>query len=476
MANRDKGLSAIQITMMALGTIIGGSFFIGSAVAIHSAGPAIILSYIFGGILVYFILSALSEMIKDDPSEGSFRIFIVKAFGHGAGFVVGWVYWTGMVLSMSSEATAVSILFRKWFPGVSIVLFGSITIAVVTLINLLGADKFGKLESGLVAFKLFAIILFIIIGLLLITGSMRNIPAVGFKELRNEPLFPSGIKGIAGSMLIVMFAYAGFEVIGLSASETDNPREIIPKASRYTVLSLVGLYIISTAILVAIIPTKILNENSSPMAIALTRWGLGWAGNVINGVMFIAILSAMLAAMFGLGRMIRSLGNEGYVPRLLKDTGKVPYRGIVFSGSGMFIGLIFGFLFPRVYLFLVSSGGLAILFTYIMIVASRIKLYKKSSGIYSSWFTLISLIAVIISMPFVPGQISGFIAGLVIILFYSFIYFGMIYHQNIKTIKNERVNIKKNSERLSTEFSKELTHKLNGKYKHRKKIYNKRKK
>ena len=162
-------------------------------------------------------------MTVANPDVGSFRTFATQAFGPGTGFVVGWVYWTGMVLAMSSEATAVSILVRQWVPNISISLLGSLIIISVTLLNLLGADKLSKLESGLATIKLLAIVSFIIIALLLIIGIIPGTSAIGAGELAREPLMPGGIKGIAGSMLIVIFAYAGFEIIGLAASEAENP-------------------------------------------------------------------------------------------------------------------------------------------------------------------------------------------------------------------------------------------------------------
>ncbi|MFL0197143.1 amino acid permease [Clostridium sp. WILCCON 0269] len=468
MEKKHRGLSVWELTMMALGTVIGGSFFLGSSVAIHAVGPLIIISYVLGGILVYFILSALSEMTVADPAPGSFRTFAGKAFGPGAGFIVGWVYWTGMVLAMSSEAAAVSILLRKWFPGISISLFGSMTILAVTLLNLLGANKLSKLESGLAAVKLLTIISFIIIALLLISGFLGVSPRTGTAKVTGEPLLLGGVKSIAGSMLTVMFAYAGFEIIGLAASETDNPKKIIPKAISYTVISLVGLYIASISALLLLIPTGVLSENFSPMVAALNRWGMNWAGNVINIVMVTAILSTMLAAMFGIGRMIRSLADESYAPRWLKDRTKVPYRGMVFSGFVMFLGLMLGLLFPRVYLFLVSCGGFALLFTYVTIVASQIRLRKKHTygaegrhHIYVSWITLISLIIVIASMPFIPGQASGLIAGLIIIAFYSVVYMCMKYYIKIKTygISGNQFNVKRHNASFFTEFSKELIEK-----------------
>lgn len=463
---KEKGLSAWQLTMMAIGTVIGGSFFLGSAVAIDAAGPAILLSFIIGGILVYYILFALSEMTVSNPTAGSFQTYATEAFGAGTGFVTGWVYWTGMVLAMSSEATAVSILVRQWFPKISISLLGSIIIVAVTLLNLLGADKLSKLESGLAIIKILAILAFIVIAVLLILGLMPGKTAIGTGELAAEALAPAGIKGIAGSMLLVIFAYAGFEVIGLAASEAENPKETVPKAIRYTVISLVAFYIISIGVLLPLIPTSILNEKTSPMVAALNRWGMGWAGSAINFVLITAILSTMLAAMFGLGRMIRSLADVGQAPKWLDDKKNIPYRGIIFSGVAMLLGLWFGLLLPSVYLFLVSSGGFAVLFTYAVIVASHIQFRRKNGcpdhkckmrGFpYSSLIVLISLIIIILSMPLVKGQGYGFIAGIVITIAYTGIYFVFKYMKNREKEGKIRNNIRLQSN-FSTEFSKELT-------------------
>lgn len=470
MEKNNKGLSIWQLTMMTLGTVVGGSFFLGSSVAIKSAGPAVVISYILGGILVYFILFALSEMTVADPDPGSFRTFARKMFGPGMGFIVGWVYWTGIVLAMSSEATAVSILFRQWFPGAPMALIGSAIIIAVTLLNLLGADKLSKLESGLASVKLLSIVSFIIMALLIILGFIPGIPRVGIGTLSREPLLPGGIGGIAGSMLIVMFAYAGFEIIGLTASEADEPKKTVPKAISYTVLTLVILYILAITVLLPLVPTDTLTEEVSPMVAALNRWGIGWAGTAINIVLITAILSTMLASMFGLGRMIKSLTDEGQAPTWLKDKGNVPYRGILFSGFAMLLGLGLGFILPsRVYIFLTSFGGFSLIFTYAVIVATHMK-FRKKYGCppegkcqmpgypYTSWIVLVSIVVIIASMPLVPGQGSGLIAGLTILALYSILYLGMKAYKTHTHLDQDRTKRKsfKLQPKLDTEFSKEL--------------------
>ncbi len=421
-SKKERGLSVWHLVMLALGTVIGGSYFLGSAVAIHAAGPSILIGFVIGGAMVYFILFALSEMTVARPETGSFRAYAAQAFGPGTGFVVGWVYWTGMALAMSSEATAVSILLREWMPGLSLPLAGSLIIAGVTLVNLLGAEKLSKLESGLAAVKLLAIVAFIITAVMIIAGFFTG-RAVGSGALQNEAFLPRGFTGLAGSMLIVMFTYAGFEVIGLAASEARQPKNVvIPKAIRRTVLMLVGLYIVSVAALLPLAPTGTLNADTSPFVAALKNSGISWAGAAMNIVLVSAILSTMLAAMFGLGRMMRSLADEGMAPRWLKDKTDVPRRGILASGVAMLAALGVGQLLPSVYVFLISSGGFALLLTYAVIMATHIRFRRKHGcppdgkcqlwGFpYTSAVVLALLVAAIVSMPFVAGQVSGLIAG-----------------------------------------------------------------
>ena len=434
------GISAGHLTMLALGTVIGGSFFLGSSVAINAAGPSIILAYIFGGILVYYILYAMSEMSVAYPDYGGFRTFAGKAFGERTGFVVGWTYWVGMALGMSSEATAAAILLRQWLPQVPISLVGGAIIVLVTLVNLLGAVRLSKLESGLAAIKVLTVVFFILISLLLVAGLLTGRPAVGLGALRGEAFTPGGVGGILGSMLIVMFSYSGFEVIALASSEVREPSRTIPRAIRMTVFSLVSLFILYVAFLLPLIPTASLNENTSAIVASLARYGIGWAGTVITVVVISAILSTMLATIFGLGRMMRSLADEGHAPRWLKETSGVPYRGIIATGAGMLLSLGLGLLFPSVYLFLLSSGGFAILFTYAVMMASQLRL-RKAQGCppdgkcqmpgypVSSIFVLSALIVAIFSMPFVRGQGAGLVAGLIFVAFFIAAFSFMKYYR-----------------------------------------------
>ena len=469
MKQKTNGLTAGHLTMMALGTVIGGSFFLGSSVAIKAAGPGIILSYLICGVMVYFILFALSEMTVSNPASSSFRTFAAEYLGKGAGFVVGWAYWTGMVISMSSEATAVSLLFRTWFPTVSIPVLGTILILGVTLINLLGASQLSSLESLLAGVKVVAILGFIVFGALFVFGLIPGYKPLGFQVLRSEPFLPGGIKSLAGSMLIVLFTYAGFEIIGLAASETKDKERNVPRAIHMTVGWLVTLYILCISMLLLLVPTSSLSEEVSPMVTALNSFRMSWAGTAMTIILISAILSTMVAAMFGIGRMLRSLVEDGLGPAFLRDRTDVPYRGILFSGCSMLLFLYVGLIFPEVYLFLISSGGFALLFTYIMLMATHIRFRKKNGkpegncrlcGFpYSSLFTLAGLVVAMFSMPFIKGQTLGFIAGLALVAFFSACYPFVRASAKRKAPTPKRIQEETaKRRRLLTEFSEEIHH------------------
>jgi AAT family amino acid transporter len=430
-----SGLNAWQLTMLTLGTVVGGSFFLGSAIAIRAAGPSIIIGFIFGGAMVYIILNALSEMTVANPCPGSFRTHAADAYGPFLGFIVGWVYWAGLILTMSSEATAAALLIKSWFPYLSLPLLSIAIIAAITLINLLGAALVTKLENTLAAVKILAVVMFIVIAVVLIFGLLPDRAPVGLGELQDSIFFPNGIGGLAGSMLLVLLAYAGFEIIGLAASEARDPHKNVPRAIKTSVISLLGLYIAVAALLLPLIPTGSLPANTSPMVSTLALHGLNVAAGTVNFVLVTAILSAMLASVFGLGRMLRSLADGGDAPAILIDRGDVPLRGILFSGIAMLLGVSTAFVLPdRIYLFLVSSGGFSLLLTYLVIMLTHLR-YRAQFGCpprgncqlpgypYTTWAAIISLIIVIVTMPLIPGQGSGLFAGLVLLGMFAAAYY-----------------------------------------------------
>lgn len=446
--NRRPGqLGTWHLVMLALGTVVGGSFFLGSSIILRNTGPGILLAFALGGLVIFLVLRALSELTVGRPAHGSFRAYAEQALGPGAGFVVGWLYWTGLVLAMSSEATAVALFLRFWFPALPLWLLSSTVVLLVTGLNLLTPNLFGRLESLMAGVKIGAVILFILFGLGLIAGLVPGQPPLGLGALApgaGSPgaaapgavnpgapgaggWLPTGAAGIAGSMLLVVFTYAGFEVIGFAAPDTRRPEQTVPRAILITTLALVGLYMLTFAVILPLLPIAAVTEEAAPMVMALQYRGWPRAAGGLNLVVMSAALSTMLAAMYGLGRMLYSLAQEGQAPAVLGRMGQdgVPRPALLLSGAGMLAGAALAYLLPRrIYLFLASSGGFALLFTYLLILISQLRLRARygcpAAGCqmpaypYSTWLGILLMLAIILSMPLVPGQGAGLVAGLLL--------------------------------------------------------------
>ncbi|HWI51161.1 MAG TPA: amino acid permease [Symbiobacteriaceae bacterium] len=424
-SSHPAGLGTWQLVMLALGTVVGGSFFLGTGVAIRNAGPGTLLAFAFGGLVTYLVLMALSELTVSRPAHGSFRAYAETAFGPMASFVVGWLYWAGLVLALSSEGIAAAIFARLWVPAIPVWAIALTVIVAVTLLNLLDVRAFAVVESAMAAIKLVAIAAFILLGLALVAGLVPGNHTPGPPAFAREVFLPRGAAGLAGSMLIVLFAYAGFEVLGLAAPEAKDPHRTVPRAVLLTVIGLVTLYVGAVALVLYVLPIGSLEEEVSPMITMLRRTNFPWLAGGLNLIIMTASLSTMLAAMYGLSRMLYSLAAEGQAPAFLKRLVPpgIPRNAIFVSSGGMMVGVVLAYLLPRsVYLFLVSSAGFALLFSYLMILASQLVIRRREGckpGTcavpffpFATWLGIILLVGAMIGMPFVPGQGAGLVAGL----------------------------------------------------------------
>ncbi|HWI65811.1 MAG TPA: amino acid permease [Symbiobacteriaceae bacterium] len=435
-SSHPAGLTTWQLVMLALGTVVGGSFFLGTEMILRNAGTGTLVAFAFGGLVTYLILMALSELTVSRPAYGSFRAYAEDAFGPMASFVVGWLYWAGLVLALSSEGIAAAMFARVWLPGVPIWAIAGTVIVGVTLLNLLDVRSFAVIESVTAVIKLAAIAAFILLGLGLIAGLVRGAAPSGPPAFAGRPFLPTGTAGLAGSMLLVLFSYAGFEVLGFAAPEARDPQRTVPRAILLTVFGLITLYVGAVAVVLYLLPAGRLEHEVSPMVALLRYAGFPGLAAGLNLIVMTAALSTMLAAMYGLSRMLYSLASEGQAPAFLKRLVPpgVPRNAILFSGGGMMVGVVLAYVLPRaVYLFLVSSAGFALLFSYLVILASQFVIRRREGCTpgecavpFFPWSTGLGLVLVlgaIAGMPFVPGQGAGLLAGIGMLAAIALAYF-----------------------------------------------------
>ena len=164
----SRNLHNRHIQLIAIGGTIGVGLFLGSAKAIHDAGPGLLLAYVLGGLAIFFIMRALGELLTYRPVAGSFATYADEFCGPFAGFVTAWSYWFMWVVIAMAELTAIGIYVRTWYPQLPQWLPGLIALVILYGANLLAVRVFGELEFWFALIKVLTIVALIVVGLVVI--------------------------------------------------------------------------------------------------------------------------------------------------------------------------------------------------------------------------------------------------------------------------------------------------------------------
>ncbi|MFB6783315.1 amino acid permease [Streptomyces sp. NPDC056352] len=416
------GLKQRHLTMLGLGGVIGAGLFVGSGAGIAVAGPAIVVSYLIAGTLAMLVMRMLGEMSAAMPASGSFSVHAERALGRWAGFSVGWLYWFLLVVVLAVEATAAATIAHGWVPAVDQWVWVLVFMVVFTVANLTAVKNFGEFEFWFAALKVAAIVVFLVLGLLAIFGLLPDTDPVGLTNLTGHGGFlPNGWAGVVSGVLTVVFAFGGLEVVTIAAAETDDPARAVGRAVRSAVVRILFFYVGSMLVIVTVLPWTAQQAGLSPYVKVLDAIGVPSAGQIMNIVVFVALLSALNANLYGSSRMIFSLAERGEGPRgLLKVSGGrdgesergVPRRAVLASVAFGFVSVLLNLKWPdSVFLYLLNSVGAVLLFVWGLIAASQLRLRRRIEREapealtlrmwffpWLTWLTLVALVAVLVLM------------------------------------------------------------------------------
>ncbi|RMD04309.1 amino acid permease [Clostridium autoethanogenum] len=417
-----KGLKNRHMQMIAIGSAIGVGLFYGSASAIKIGGPSIVLAYLIGGIFIFLIMRALGELAVDEPNSGSFSAYATRYFGRFAGFFTGWTYWFECVLCIMAEATAVGVYVQFWIPTFPQWITAFIVLMVLLAVNLLGVKYYGECEFWFSIIKVIAIICMIIFGFLMIFFGFANRgQAIGISNLwKYGGFFPNGIKGFLSSFIFVTFAFAGVELVGITAGEAENPKKSIPTAINSVFWRVLIFYIGSMFVMLALYPWNKIGVGGSPFVLVFEKVGIPAAASVINFVVLTAAFSSMNSNLYVDGRILYSLASNNNAPKAFGKLSKsgVPYAGILFSSAVTVIAVVLNYVVPgKVFEYISSISTVAMLIAWGTIICTQIKSRKQKNAegdktklsfkmpLYpvASYVTLIYLITIFISLGFLPS-------------------------------------------------------------------------
>lgn len=414
-----QGLSNRHIQLIALGGAVGTGLFLGISQTIKLAGPSVLLGYAIAGIIAFLIMRHLGEMVVEEPVSGSFSYFANKYWGPMAGFMSGWNYWVLYVLVSMAELSAIGTFVQFWLPELPTWITALFFFIAMNAINLINVRFFGESEFLFSCIKIIAILSMIFFGLYLLISGDAGPQASVANLWQFGGFFPNGIQGFIMSLAIIMFAFGGLELIGITAAETKNPSKTIPKAVNQIVYRILIFYIGAIGVLLCLFPWNQLAQGGSPFVLIFQSLNSHGVANVLNFVVLVAAISVYNSCIYCNSRMLHGLAMQGNAPRVLQRVNRrgIPVYAAGVSASITALCVLINYLMPgKAFQFLMMLVVAALVVNWLMISWTHLKFRKAMQqrhhqttfqSIMSPWsnyLTIAFIFGILIIMSITPDM------------------------------------------------------------------------
>ena len=423
----SRSLKGRHLAMISIGGIIGAGLFVGSSTSIKAAGPAVFISYAITGVLILMVMRMLGEMATALPNVRSFTEFARSGLGHGAGFVVGWLYWYFWVIVVPVEAIAGAKILQIWMPSLTQLQIGLGLMAIMTGVNLMSARSYAEFEFWFASIKVAAILVFVVIAASFAFG-WTGPSGPTFANLVNYGGFaPGGWIAVIGAAPTVFFAMTGAEITTVAAAESAQPGRAIAKMTTTVIWRILIFYVVSVFLIVAVVPWNTVRSGESPFTLALNTMHVPGASAIMSIIILTAVLSCLNSAFYVSSRVLFILAERGDAPQSLVKLNqrRVPVVSVLIGAAAGFLGIIAATGgAQKVFDFLLSSSGALMVFVYMITAAAQIALRRRRERNgeaqpavsmwlfpYLSYVTIACMGAVLIAMAFTPGQRQDFNAS-----------------------------------------------------------------
>lgn len=438
-----RGLSNRHIQLIALGGAIGTGLFLGIGKAAILAGPSVILGYAIAGIIAFFIMRQLGEMVVDEPVSGSFSFFANKYWGSFAGYASGWNYWVLYILVSMAELTAIGVYVQFWWPEIPLWVSSLFFFVIINAINLASVKVYGETEFWFSIIKVAAIIAMILFGSYLLVSGTGGERANVANLYNDGGFFPKGwlsnaadgsYQGLLAALVMIMFSFGGLELVGITAAEAENPEKNIPKATNQVLIRILIFYVGALFILFSLMPWREITADTSPFVevfntlksyqftlFGKTMYVTGIIANGLNIIVLTAALSVYNSCVYSNSRMLYGLAEQGNAPHFLKRLNKnhAPIMALLVSASLVFLCVIINWIIPEKALeILMSLVVSSLIINWIMISWTHLHFKKHvrheqrktsfPSLFYpvSNYICLLFLLGVLVMMWFTGLKIS----------------------------------------------------------------------
>lgn len=383
-------LTLFDVTNLVVGAIIGADIYVASSFGAQYLGPSSILVWVVGGVMAVVIALCFAECARLLPRVGGPYAYAKEAWGPFAGFIVGWSLWLAEWTSLAVFPVAFTQYLTFFLPNlephyqaVTKILF----VLFLTVTNIIGVKAAGRTNDALTLLKLGPLIFFAASGLIYAAVN----PATAISNF--SPFSPYGFGNFGITLVLIFWAYAGFEISTIPAEEIEKPNKTIPKAIILGISIVIIFYLTTNAVLFAVRPSDQLAKDTAPLAsataaIAGSNQTLALiAGSIVGVGALISVAGSDESGMIGTSRLGYALAADGLFPSIFAKVHhryKTPYLGIIVQAATALAAALIGSLAA-----LIATSVFLMAIAYAATGASVFPLHKKSRTEHPSKVRLI---------------------------------------------------------------------------------------
>jgi len=391
-------LTLFDVTNLVVGAIIGADIYVASALGAGLLGPFSLVAWVVAGVIAIVIALCFAQCSALLPKVGGPYAYARAAWGPFAGFIVGWSLWLAEWISLAVFPVAFTQYLMFFLPGLNWISQAVVRVLFVVFLivtNVVGVKAAGRTNDILTIVKLVPLAFFAVIGLIFMVFNVTSVTA------NFSPFSPLGIGGFGAALVLIFWAYAGFEISTIPANDIKDPGKTIPKAIILGITIVTIFYLVTNTVLFGVRPSSLLALDKAPLTAAtssILAFSPTWAliGVLIVGVgALISVSGSDESGMIGTSRLGYALAADGLFPKVfarIHPRFKTPYLGIIISAVTALVAALFGNLSV-----LIATSVFFMAFAYAATGASTFFLQRRDTKVH---FSLRSLIIPILGVIF----------------------------------------------------------------------------
>ncbi|MBM3910300.1 MAG: amino acid permease [Thaumarchaeota archaeon] len=367
-----RGLSFFDVVNIIIGSIVGADIYIVSALTAGMVGPLAIFVWIIAGVFAMVLALVFAYSSYYVPRVGGPFAFVSKAFDNFYGFLTGWSMWIAEIIALPVFAIAF-VQYLHYFIPLDFwqdVLVKAGFLFGLTFVNILGVKLAGKLNDILTIVKLSPLLVFIVAGVIFFALNPSII------QQNYIPLAPLGFENFGVAIVLIFWAYVGFEMGTLPASEIKNPKTTIPRAIITGLLIVIAFYLLTNFVLFGASNWSELAKTSIPL-VFVSLITLGSIGAIMMGVgALVSVSGSNESGVLGISRLSYAMSIKGLFPKIFSKVHpkyKTPYAALIIQGVIAFSLSIYGGITE-----LISFSVFNLAFAFLLVCISLLVLKKES--------------------------------------------------------------------------------------------------